>query len=723
MSGESRSTRLEASLHDQHVSDNHGEQEDMAGAEHFAVQNIQITRITASPMPSRPSFLSRMGSRFSRTPQNREAPIASTTRDPDLLHLTRRRLSPSSPSRRSNDGSVSGSFLSIVESFSQGSSTAPARSRRQRDLTSISRPLPMPAEGVEDRSNADASATPSDRSSPPSLEHSALNLATATSPSLGPRHRRLSRIRHSITLPFDNFFSSQTRSPTIPEMRISPPRPTRNSQHTVSNFTLPPLSISDSNIDVAEPRHIDSTTVVNEEDVQTRSNPTEGAARPPVRTESPSWTERLADRAAAGRREARRVPNMLRGRSSRLIRRDDEAPLPRMLQLAAATIAAQLSGIPDQTLSNIQAFGNDGADGNINNLFRSLRNGTGTTRPDGSDPTESDRPPHGSTVPPLNFLRVFRFVNENSRGMDAAAGTEPGAINQLDHGPGDNTDAIEAPDNRTVTLVMVGVRSVPSEHIGDDAMAAEPTLDAFLRLPHAVTNNLFRTSTGGLLRHADGRPRFPRRRRASMGGVNTFPANYDSQRHQRQPNSSRHSSIAVPSSVPATIANAPTPTESPPGPRPPPSTPADPYLSGSTTPNQRPSSASAMQHPPMPSRELAAQHLREAGIPSPDDQGIHGVHHRRRSDTEFTRQRDLGAGSTRRNGVVEPDTAAVAEAQATGSRSWLIYVIGTNLTEDHPALTTPTLFTDVSVTLLFVPYSLTHSRIQATKTCCSYLHC
>jgi len=217
-------------------------------------------------------------------------------------------------------------------------------------------------------------------------------------------------------------------------------------------------------------------------------------------------------------------------------------------------------------------------------------------------------------------------------------------------------------------------------------------------LPVAPSNNILRGGGGGLLRHADGRSRFAHRRRASMGGVNTFPANYDSQRHQRMLNSS-HQGLVEPTPVPSSTMPVAM-SESPPGPHPPPSTPADPGLSafssGTTTPNQRPSSASAAQHPPLPSRDLAAQHLREAGILTPEDQATRSVQQRRRSDSEFARHRDLGAGAARRNGVVEPDEVEHDDTPPQGSRSWLIYVVGTNLSEDHPAFAAPSLFTDVS---------------------------
>lgn len=67
-------------------------------------------------------------------------------------------------------------------------------------------------------------------------------------------------------------------------------------------------------------------------------------------------------------------------------------------------------------------------------------------------------------------------------------------------------------------------------------------------------------------------------------------------------------------------------------------------------------------------------------------------HQRRRSDSEFARHREqLGSGAARRNGVVEPDNH-----NAPTGRSWLIYVVGTNLSENHPAFAAPSLFTDVS---------------------------
>lgn len=73
------------------------------------------------------------------------------------------------------------------------------------------------------------------------------------------------------------------------------------------------------------------------------------------------------------------------------------------------------------------------------------------------------------------------------------------------------------------------------------------------------------------------------------------------------------------------------------------------------------------------------------------------------SESDFTR---FGSGAARRNGVVEPDSRfnggpsrrnGVVEPDNTsgeGARSWIIYVLGGSYPENHPILTTPSLFTD-----------------------------
>lgn len=472
-----------------------------------------------------------------------------------------------------------------------------------------------------------------------------------------------------------------------------------------TDYLLPPLNIADTSLDMEEPLNGGVADHGRTDAISPASDPSDRS----------TWTQRWADRAPTVRhlgRDARRVPNLLRGRSSRLIRRDDEAPLSRILQLAAAAIAAQLAG-STEGISDMEAVGDDNFDGSLNTFMETLNNAAGSATPTHESQATL------AALPPLNFWRVFRFVNSRPASRDAA-NRDPGArstrLSAVRDLPGGAIRGQEdLADGRTVTLVVVGVRSVPTSSLNrDPGEGADANLDTLLSLPVSPATAPRMGNGGGLLRHANGRSRFSPRRRASVGGVTPFPAQYDSQRHQRVSSSSGPTSgTTTPVSA---AANPMVLSESPPGPHPPPSTPSDPYLSaqpsGNTTPSRRPSSASAAQPPQGLHRDsLERRHENHDPIPAhdPSAQGPQQVRQRRRSDSEYARHGDLGAGAARRNGVVEPDThqnlgagssrrngvVEPDDAPAQG-RSWLIYVVGTNLSEDHPAFATPSLFTDVS---------------------------
>ena len=686
------STTRDSIFYEQH------EERPLVHMEDLGMRNAPITHITATPMPRRTTVLSRIGSRLiPRSAQNQNS--GTNTDDYADTSRFRRRLSRSFPSRQvANRTPASSQRMSMLGSLSSGPSTLP-RSNRRRDTVPISRPIPLTGEGSlppSNLANLDRES-PTPESSTTQVQE--INIDEEDESAL-PRASRLSRIRRSLSTPLETLLAttripgSQHGQAQLPSQRLS-----RLATTNDPDYLIPPLTVTNAPLDLQGSSLNSSTPITRDNGIHGFSAVPESTERISGRNDGPSWAERWTERNSGARRESRRMPSMLRGRSSRLIRRDDEGPLPRILHLAAAAIAAQLSGTPEQAFNNTHAIGAEGLDGSLATLFRTLQLATASTTdfrsPDGMN--ETPRFPGSQT--PLNFLRVFRFVGTSASGTSANLPAEErlGTRSRTDNEIGD--DNFEHSEGRVVTLVMVGVRSVPSDHVGDEALNGEPTLDALLNLPTGPTNNILRHGSGGLLRHADGRSRFPRRRRASMGGVNPFPANYDSQRHQRMHSTSRQGSLDT-----AAISSSALPSalsESPPGPHPPPSTPADPglsaYSSGTTTPNRRPSSASALQHPPLPSREIASQHLREAGILSSEDRAFQAVQQRRRSDSEFARQRDLGAGAARRNGVVEPDEVEAGDPPPQGSRSWLIYVVGTNLSEDHPAFATPSLFTDVSI--------------------------
>ncbi|CEL01390.1 hypothetical protein ASPCAL00974 [Aspergillus calidoustus] len=398
---------------------------------------------------------------------------------------------------------------------------------------------------------------------------------------------------------------------------------------------------------------------------------------------TPQAPSSLLPQSTQSQSSARHFPSLLRARQSRALRREEQTPLSRVLQLAAAAIAAQLSGGTGPALPNIQALGNDGLDGSLESFIQSLQRATSgqPASSDTSNATEDEGPPT-----PVNFMRVFRFANaDNPRPSDNSSRSATDSGNPTTNSDGMETDThTEGPEGRTVTLVVVGVRSVPSGNgpAGDQQPASLPGIDALLRLPF-LTPGGFSPRLGSRPGTTQGRP--------APGGVGVPTTNEDVPPQPVSSNSTRRFSDAgsrgAPSSLPSVI------SDSPPGPHPPPSTPAEPGLSavssGASTPSRRLSMTSAMSPNTLP--QLSENRSIQPTLESSED-GIplNTTRQRRRSDSEFARHREqLGSGAARRNGVVEPDNHG-----PPSGRSWLIYVVGTNLSENHPAFAAPSLFTD-----------------------------
>lgn len=227
-----------------------------------------------------------------------------------------------------------------------------------------------------------------------------------------------------------------------------------------------------------------------------------------------------------------------------------------------------------------------------------------------------------------------------------------------------------------VPIIIVGIRSInPGTGTGQDDNIP-PFLDALSSFPTPLAAP-GDTTIDGMLRQPQ--QRFSHRRRASMGGMNTFPSNYDSQRHYRAPERPRPWSTF---------------SESSSGPLPPPSTPASSGLSAISSGANTPATSTT---PPSPTIQSSAPSRRGSFIrratgsnlePTAEEPQVQPriPRQRRMSDSDFTR---FGSGASRRNGVVEPD-----HNPGEGSRSWIIYVLGGSYPENHPILTTPSLFTD-----------------------------
>lgn len=348
----------------------------------------------------------------------------------------------------------------------------------------------------------------------------------------------------------------------------------------------------------------------------------------------------------------------------RLRRGEDQADvLSRLLSLAAAATAASLVGEDNPAATR---------DGTFDTFLQSLQNGSiasALRNNEGSDNHDNA----GGNQQPLNFFRMFRFGTDNedrrssrrgSRGSTSGSNRQGGAADG---------------EGRMVPIIIVGIRSInPGASAGQDDGNIPPFIDALSSFPTPPTSP---GDNDHILRPPQNGTRFSHRRRASMGGFN-FPSNYDSQRHHRGHNQERPRPW---SSV----------TDSPAGPLPPPSTPATSFglstePSGATTP-------ATSTSPPSPTTQSAAPSRRESFVrraatptlaptaeePQPQQRN---PRQRRMSESDFTR---YGAGAPRRRGVVEPDNNP-----GEGSRSWIIYVLGGSYPENHPILTTPSLFTD-----------------------------
>ena len=425
-----------------------------------------------------------------------------------------------------------------------------------------------------------------------------------------------------------------------------------------------------------------------------------------------SWTNRWADRSHVGRRQNRRVSNLLSGRSTRSTRRDPDGPVPRILNLAALALAARLAGSNPRSNHDPQSMGSDAIDGSLQTLLQALQ--TTVHLSPGDVATAEHRDGSGRSTglaDPLSYLRVFRFVSIAAGSTSDAESSSQGQSHsptRSNNQPAarDSNIGSQESEGRTVTLVVIGVRSIPSE---DSLREASPTLDpvpdSLLEIPPLVSPANVPSPEIEIeisSRPAEDMQNVFHARRASSGDIAPFSGDYDRQRLQRT--SSTHDSNSADASLiqESVISPSPPTSDSPPGPRPPPSTPAEPSLSALSsqvpTPSRRPSSASIIQQAQISTREAAIPHLRESADPITAQQGqpTLRVQHRRRSESESARHRDLGAGAARRNGVVAPDEADNPAPAIARSRSWLIYVVGTNIAEDHPALTAPSLFTDVS---------------------------
>ena len=416
---------------------------------------------------------------------------------------------------------------------------------------------------------------------------------------------------------------------------------------------------------------------------------------------------------------------------------DQASMLSRLLSIAAAATAATLMGDDTQALSEARSLtggagmgeiGGGGEDGSFDGFLRALQNGRIASALRGGS-TEGEN--GASEQGPLNFFRMFRFG--------------PTGPEQNTNAASQSAEGGEATEGRMVPIIIVGIRSIsPSSgpSAGSSNEDLPPFIDALGSFPSPLPTHALGThgheSIDSILRPPQNGTSFRHRRRASMGafgmGRNRLSDRMDDQRDHRSPDRRRER--------PWSVASSSSVLE----PRPPPVTPASPspelsrIPSRSSTPgHSRPASfvANSVRDFGSDSRRNSALH--RASVASPlsshteETISLHSTHsstnllssqshdepfqrhsHRRSDTMPNVHYPRYASGHPRRNGMVEPETLPALSRTSTSnrtdstttntnnerrnsstdSRSWIIYVLGGSYPENHPILTTPSLFTE-----------------------------
>jgi hypothetical protein len=609
------------------------------------------------------------------------------------------------------------------------------------------RPTPVSDEGQQDgllSGQSEQRRTPRTRTRPPSsnrlsqlLPGLSADFASTAHADGNERSRRGPGTLHRTRSTFRDFLSSRDR-PSLRSRDSARPVP-EFLQHRTSYLQT---GMNGEDVDYEPPRlpplELDST--FDNHGFDTSNDPE------PVAPRSSSSNRRQNLRLGSLRPERpfRHFPSLRRRRSppaSAAARRiggveDQAAMLSRLLSVAAAATAATLMGDDHHALSEARSLtggtgvgdiGAGGEDGSFDGFLRALQNGRIASALRGGNDVETDST--GTPQGPLNFFRMFRFgaasTPQSRQGPDdvqATAGAEGSSNNE----------------GRMVPIIIVGIRSIQpgsGPNSGSSAEDLPPFIDALGSFPSPLPTHALGThghdSIDSILRPPQNGTSFRHRRRASMGGFtmgrNRLSDRMDDQRDHRSPDRRRDRPWSVASSSSALE------------PRPPPATPASPSpeLSRISSRNSTPAPSRPASFVANSMRDFASESrrnstLNRASIASPlsshteETMSLHSTHSstnllsqaqdtdsfrlNRRSDTtpniHYPR---FASGHPRRNGVVEPDnlptlsrssTSAGTEASterrnsSTDSRSWIIYVLGGSYPENHPILTTPSLFTE-----------------------------
>lgn len=400
-------------------------------------------------------------------------------------------------------------------------------------------------------------------------------------------------------------------------------------------------------------------TPTSEQDEEATRASRQASRRSSLRIPS-SLSDRLLTRRAARQHSSESTSRRRRPAANRPLE-DNTALLSRLLSVAAAATAATLLEGSDRSLSEARGQTMDGDDGSFGSFLQSLESGqlAAALRQGTQQDSSTGAPGHT----PLNFFRMFRFgtttttpATATTTPTDDASETPAAAI------PTATTTSVPdpsaaptstTPETRMVPIIIVGIRAVTPGTSNSGDAEVPPFLDALSSLPQSpfAANAARPTETVEPITRT-GTQRPVARRRAS----DSIPARGPRSDNNTQPRQSRPTSVIGNESWSNGLADASSASSLP-------------FNSGAQRAGSiiRTTTTTTLESP-------AAEEN-----PAPQE----------RRTSESDRATGRSAFASRRNGVVEPDVS-----RPDSARSWIIYVLGGSYPENHPILTTPSLFTD-----------------------------
>ena len=406
----------------------------------------------------------------------------------------------------------------------------------------------------------------------------------------------------------------------------------------------------------------------------------------------------------------RRTFNM-RGSSANSTQQDAESSISQLLSATAMAIATQISHSPRLATDGTEGPRSESIDAVFQPIHQVLQY---VVRSHGDRSIENS----SGVTPPLNFLRVFNFgstslapISQSSPLPEVSESNESAATQRDRHG-----GIPHGQRERNVTVVVVAVQPAVSENRLSafqalaDTTASHSIFDPMINLPSFdETWNSTLEGPSSRLRQGGRLSRLAQLRRAShlVSSGNMGWLQGRSHSHRRvQITPSRgglEDNFGTQSATSPLVSG-----DSPPGPVPPPSTPAEhnnfATSSQPATLSRRQSVVSSLHYPILNEVESIGEEVSEGDSARYFERELRFPRHRRRSESDSARYRHFGAGAARRNGVVEPDS--VGEGDDPVNRDWLIYVVGTNSSGDYPAWTTPGIFSDVCFSAAIFSHAL-----------------